>query len=95
MKQKKEKDNLLNQDSSEKNKKKQHPADIEKLINLIPKDKKKDAEEIISSISITQALFSGPLPPPSILSEYNNIIKNGAERMMKMTENQSGHRIEL
>jgi len=39
--------------------------------------------------------FSGPLPPPHILEKYNDIIPNGAERIMVMAEEQSKHRKEL
>ncbi len=37
---------------------------------------------------------SGPLPHPSILESYNNIIPDGAERIMAMAERQLNHRIE-
>jgi uncharacterized membrane protein len=36
--------------------------------------------------------FSGPIPPPGILEKYNEIIPNGAERIMAMAEKQSAHR---
>lgn len=36
--------------------------------------------------------FSGPLPPPSLLARYNDVIQNGAERIMAMAERQSAHR---
>ncbi|TNJ36830.1 DUF2335 domain-containing protein [Prosthecochloris vibrioformis] len=39
--------------------------------------------------------FSGPLPPPSILSQYDEIVPNGAERIMQMAEQQLQHRIEM
>lgn len=39
--------------------------------------------------------FSGPLPPPSILSQYGEIVPNGAERIMQMAEQQLQHRIEM
>ncbi len=39
--------------------------------------------------------FQGPLPPPTTLKEYNEIIPNGAERIMKMAEEQSMHRRSL
>lgn len=35
---------------------------------------------------------SGPLPHPSLLAKYNDIIPNGAERIMAMAERQSAHR---
>ena len=36
--------------------------------------------------------FSGPLPHPSVLAKYNEVIPNGAERIMAMAERQSAHR---
>ena len=46
--------------------------------------------------TITQSVsFSGPLPHPSILAKYNEIIPNGAERLMAMAESQSEHRQRL
>lgn len=39
--------------------------------------------------------FSGPIPPPQLLAQYNEIIPNGAERIMVMAERQSAHRESL
>ena len=39
--------------------------------------------------------FSGPIPPPSILAGYNDIIPDGAERIFRMAEKQQDHRMEL
>jgi uncharacterized membrane protein len=36
--------------------------------------------------------FSGPLPPPEVLKEYNDILPGLADRIMKMAEKQSTHR---
>jgi uncharacterized membrane protein len=36
--------------------------------------------------------FSGPIPPPALLEKYNQIIPNGAERILAMAEKQSAHR---
>jgi uncharacterized membrane protein len=38
------------------------------------------------------ALFSGPIPPPDLLERYNQIIPEGADRILKMAEKQSAHR---
>ena len=46
-------------------------------------------------VSIIEQHYSGPLPPPQALEQYNNIIPNGAERIMVMAENQSEHRRNL
>jgi len=41
------------------------------------------------------ASFSGPLPPPGLLEKYNQVIPNGADRIMVMAERQSAHRESL
>ena len=43
-------------------------------------------------IRATYESFSGPLPPPDILSRYNDVLPNAAERIFKMTESQAKHR---
>ena len=46
--------------------------------------------------TLTQSVsFSGPLPPPGLLARYNDVIPNGAERIMAMAERQSAHRESL
>lgn len=39
--------------------------------------------------------WSGPLPPPSVLVEYNDAVPNGAERILSMAEKQATHRMEM
>ena len=39
--------------------------------------------------------FSGPLPPPEILKQFNDIVPGAAERIIKMAEDQSLHRRDL
>jgi uncharacterized membrane protein len=68
--------------------------DLDDIITSLPEDKRKKAIKILTSLSIERS-FRGPLPPPSVLAEYNQVVANGAERIMKMAEVQSGHRIEL
>lgn len=48
------------------------------------------------SVQLSQAVtFSGPLPPPEILHEYNKALKGAAERIFAMAEAQAKHRQEL
>lgn len=44
---------------------------------------------------ITAKAFSGPLPAPEILEQYNRIHPDFAERIVVMTEQQSAHRRSL
>jgi uncharacterized membrane protein len=43
--------------------------------------------------SIVSQQWSGPLPPPAALEHFNQIIPNGAERIMRMVELEQEHRI--
>lgn len=36
--------------------------------------------------------WSGPLPPPGALQQFDGIIENGAERIMTMVEDEQKHR---
>jgi uncharacterized membrane protein len=50
------------------------------------------------STSLTQVqaeFFSGPIPPPSYLARYNDVVPNGADRIISMAEKQSTHRESL
>ncbi len=38
--------------------------------------------------------WSGPLPPPGALAQFDQIIPNGAERILRMAEQEQAHRIE-
>ncbi|MBI2410337.1 MAG: DUF2335 domain-containing protein [Candidatus Kerfeldbacteria bacterium] len=39
-----------------------------------------------------QHSFSGPIPPPDVLNDYERIEKGLASRIVNMAEKQSGHR---
>lgn len=54
-----------------------------------------DSNPQTSVVQIQASAFSGPLPPPELLAKYNDVIPNGAERIMAMAERQSSHRERL
>src|SRR3989338_3375865 len=39
--------------------------------------------------------FSGPLPPPEVLRQFDQVVPGAAERIIKMAEQQFAHRTEL
>jgi len=55
------------------------------LEQLLEKD---DAQRVV----MQRSMFSGPLPPPSILEGYNGVLDGGAERIMRLTEREQEHR---
>lgn len=46
-----------------------------------------------TQVSVSQQ-WSGPLPPPASLEHFNQIIPNGAERIMVLVEREQEHRLE-
>ncbi len=86
------------------------PTDLkEALRSISPESLKSIPPEVLEKLKGTKAIlireqhtrteFSvthcGPLPSPSYLAQYNEIIPQGADRIMKQSENQSAHRIEV
>lgn len=55
---------------------------------------KKKKTEILKSVSVTM-MHAGPLPDPQSLSSYDQLIPNGADRIMKMAEKQQDHRMKI
>ena len=60
----------------------------------ISEDKKEAIIRLIVGVSVRES-FSGPIPPPKILKGYNEVLKDGAERVVAMAERQLSHRIQL
>lgn len=46
-------------------------------------------------ISVQSHSWEGPLPPPSVLEEFNRIVPNGAERIIRSWEEETQHRRDL
>ena len=67
---------------------------LTELLSKLPEEQRVEIKRELVSFSM-ESSFSGPLPPPSILLHYDNIIPNGAERIIKMTEEQSKHRLQI
>lgn len=42
-----------------------------------------------------EARYSGPIPLPAMLADYEAILPGSADRILAMAENQSAHRIEI
>ncbi len=66
-----------------------------KVFNGVPNNKKEEILQSISCTIIQERMHSGPLPAPETLIEYNSVIPDGADRIMKMAETQSSHRMNI
>jgi uncharacterized membrane protein len=53
------------------------------------------ANRHLVSEQTTLVHHQGPLPPPAILKQYDEVVPGAAERIMTMAENQAQHRQEL
>lgn len=66
---------------------------IEAILEAVPEDKK---TEVIKAISIVQQeVFSGPIPHPRLLAEYERLLPGSMDRFMTMAEKQQDHRMKL
>lgn len=53
--------------------------------------KNEEVKQVVKTV-IQEIEFSGPMPPPNILSGYEQILPGAADRILTMTETQSRHR---
>jgi uncharacterized membrane protein len=44
---------------------------------------------------LVSARWQGPIPPPALIQQYNEVIENGAERIMEMAEKAQAAEIEM
>ena len=66
---------------------------IEAVLKAIPDDKKEEAIKAMAVIQ--QEIFSGPIPHPRLLAEYEKLMPGSMDRFMKMAEQQQAHRMKL
>ena len=72
------------------------PDELEPLLKDLPEAKRIAIVKAIIGFAFSHSSsFKGPLPPPELLERYNNVVGNGAERIVSMAEKQSNHRMEL
>jgi uncharacterized membrane protein len=44
---------------------------------------------------LVSARWQGPIPPPALIQQYNQVVENGAERIMRMAETAQVAEIEM
>ncbi|MFP3941314.1 MAG: DUF2335 domain-containing protein [Thermoanaerobaculia bacterium] len=54
-----------------------------------------DPREEAGALLISATRFSGPLPPPEVLSAYQEALPGSAERIIQMAEEQGTHRRQM
>lgn len=86
-------------------KKELNPVELQRILDTIPEDvlagiladriqesPKTEVKKVVQAVS---QHFSGPVPPPHILGEYDQIQKGLAERIVVMAEKEQAHRHEI
>ena len=71
----------------------QEAKKVMRLLDSLPKEQR--TEMIKAFCTIQQTSFQGPLPPPDMMKGYESVLPGAAERIMKMAENQSTHRMNM
>jgi len=66
-----------------------------KVFEGLTKNKKLEILQSLSFTLIQEKSHSGPLPDAETLIKYDSVIPEGADRIMKMAENQQSHRISI
>lgn len=69
--------------------------ELDRLIALVPKDKKKQANAIVSVVKESMVAFSGPIPPPDQFEQYERVLPGSADRILQMAEKQQEHRMAI
>jgi uncharacterized membrane protein len=69
------------------------PLPVQKRLEELVPDKGK--REQLRQIYFEIQSHAGPLPQPEALAKYENVLPGLAERIVRMAENQSSHRIKL
>jgi uncharacterized membrane protein len=66
------------------------PVEVAQVIETLPVEKRAAVARVF--VRQISKYHSGPLPDAETLEHYNRIIPNGAERMMKLVEQEQAHR---
>ena len=63
------------------------PPEIREALEALPS---KDRAKVLKAIQVSR--FSGPLPPPQMLGEYEKVLPGSADRIIKLAEENAQHR---
>lgn len=70
------------------------PANVNDILQELPEEKRNAILATMMAFE-EERRFSGPLPPPEYLAEYEKTLPGLPDRIMKMAEKQVDHRIDM
>ena len=76
--------------SKKKSKQKPNEATVNQVTEYIkkqPDDVQEKVADMLLARRVESMSYSGPIPHPMLLKEFNDVIPNGADRIMAMQKN--------
>lgn len=64
---------------------------MQEVASRVEREPSQNVPKMVRQISA----FQGPLPPPAMLAQYDDICPGFADRIVSLTERQQGHRIDI
>jgi len=69
---------------------------LEEILNKLSTEDRQKLEQLLSSpMAVSSFHYQGPIPPASELAGIDRIIPGGADRIIRMAENQAQHRQDI
>ncbi len=65
------------------------------LIEYIPEEKRGEFIQKINEFVLHVEQYSGPIPPPGMLADYEQVMPGSGDRILTMSEQQQIHRIKI
>ena len=60
--------------------------------NYLEQANKEQLKEVVTRVTQIMTEYHGPIPPPSLMRGYEEILSGSADRILAMAENQASHR---
>lgn len=83
-------DNKNKKSALQLNEEQELPGQTTEVIDNLPEEERRAL--INEIVRIEQRSYSGPLPPPQVLAEYEKTLKGSADRILQMAEREQGAR---
>lgn len=68
------------------------PPEVRDFVLSLPPDKRQQATRVLIQVTRTH---TGPIPSPDALAQYGAVLESAPDRILRMAEKQSDHRMEL
>ena len=63
--------------------------------NALAARQQQQAQPSVPNFQVVASSFQGPIPPPDVLRGYEDVLPGSVDRILRMAENQTSHRIDI